>query len=142
MIEKIQIICGDFDEAIKGLSNESAGRLFKALIAFAEDRDPSKELGDNLPANILFPVIKNHVERQEEFRKAMANNGKKGGAPKGNRNASKNNLIQPNSTENNLKQAPNPIPYPNPNKKNNCFNEGAVNQTYDFQQIEKKVVKN
>jgi len=41
--------------------------------------------------------------------------GSKGGAPKGNKNAS---------------------------KKTNRFTEGATVQTYDFQQIERKVVKN
>lgn len=153
MIEKIQIICGDFDEAIKGLSYESAGRLFKALVAYAEDRDPSEELDDDIPAKTLFPVLKNHIERQEEFRTAMANNGKKGGAPKGNKNANKNNLKQPKTTENNLKQpkttennlkqAPNPNPNPNPYiYKTNQFTSGVTIQAYDFAELEKKVVKN
>ena len=142
MIEKIQIICGDFDEAIKGLSNESAGRLFKALIAFAEDRDPSKELGDNVPANILFPVLKNHIIRNEDYRKMKSNAGKKGGGQLGNQNASRNEQKRTETSKNEQKRAPN-LTLPNlTNKKNNRFNEGAVNQTYDFQQIEKKVVKN
>lgn len=142
MIEKIQIICGDFDEAIKGLSNESAGRLFKALIAFAEDRDPSKELGDNVPANILFPVLKNHIIRNEDYRKMKSNAGKKGGGQLGNQNASKDEQKRAETSKNEQKRAPN-LTLPNlTSKKNNRFNEGAVNQTYDFQQIEKKVVKN
>ena len=52
MIDKIQIICGDFDESIRGLSDESAGRLFKALIDFAEDRDTSDSLKDDAVASV------------------------------------------------------------------------------------------
>lgn len=123
MIEKIQIVSGDFWESLEGMTYESVGRLFMALMAYANEKDPKVHLGENIPALTLYPVMKNHIERHEVYRVAMAENGKRGGAPKGNSNAkkqpktTKNNLKQPKTTENNQKQAPNPNPnpYPNPN---------------------------
>ena len=148
MIEKIQIICGDYDEAIKGLSNESAGRLFKALIAFAEDRDPSEELEGDIPSNTLFPVLKNHVIRNEEYRKTKAESGrrggKSGGAPIGNSNASKTKQNKANESKTKQTEAPN-LTLPNlTNKvyKPNQFTSGVTIQAYDFAELEKKVVKN
>lgn len=120
MIEKIQIVSGDFWESLEGMTYESVGRLFMALMAYANEKDPKTHLGENIPALTLYPVMKNHIERHEVYRVAMAENGKRGGAPKGNANArkqpktTKNNQKQPKTTENNQKQAPNPNPNPNP----------------------------
>ena len=148
MIDKIQIICGDFDESIRGLSDESAGRLFKALIDFAEDRDTSDSLKDDAVASVLFPVMKQHIIRNEEYRLLQSNQGKKGGAPKGNKNACKNNPKQPKTTENNRKQAPN-LTLPNLTNNNiqtvikpNQFTAGMLVQNYDFKELERKKVKN
>ena len=107
MIERIQIISGDFSEAFEGMNYESLGRLFMAVIAYANDKDPKVHLGENVPALTLYPVLKTHIERQEEYRAKMSNNGKKGGAPVGNTNATK-------TTKNNQKQAPSPSPCPSP----------------------------
>ena len=117
MIERIQIISGDFSEAFEGMNYESLGRLFMATIAYANDKDPKVHLGENVPALTLYPVLKTHIERQEEYRAKMSNNGKKGGAPVGNTNATKttkNNQKQPKTTKNNQKQAPSPSPCPSP----------------------------
>ena len=118
MIEKIQIVQKDFEESLKRMSYESVGRLFMALMAYANDEDPSGILEDDITAGIFFPTLKTHVERHEAYRVAMANNGKRGGAPIGNSNAKKtteNNQKQPKTSKNNQKQAPNPNPNPNPN---------------------------
>ena len=118
MIEKIQIVQKDFEESLKRMSYESVGRLFMALMAYANDEDPSGILEDDITAGIFFPTLKTHVERHEAYRVAMANNGKRGGAPIGNSNAKKtteNNQKQPKTSKNNLKQAPNPYPNPYPN---------------------------
>ena len=128
MIEKIQIIPNDFKESLEGMPFESVGRLFLALMMFANDEDPTEILeGDSL-AKIMFPTLKAHVERHEEFRKSRVENGRRGGAPVGNSNArkqasnithagkqasrepqegkqaSEDNQEQAETTENNLKQ--------------------------------------
>lgn len=143
MIEKIQIVSGDFWESLEGMTYESVGRLFMALMAYANEKDPKVHLGENIPALTLYPVMKNHIERHEVYRVAMAENGKRGGAPKGNSNAkkqpktTKNNLKQPKTTKNNQKQAPNPNPnpYPNPiyNKRlyGECNNVSLTDDEYE-----------
>lgn len=144
MIDKIQIICGDFDESIRGLSDESAGRLFKALIDFAEDRDTSDSLKDDAVASVLFPVMKQHIIRNEEYRQYRADNGKKGGRPK-NLEKPNNNLDKPNEKQ---KKAPN-LTLPNLTNNNipsvikpNQFTAGMLVQNYDFKELERKKVKN
>ena len=144
MIEKIQIICGDFDESIKGLPDESVGRLFKALIDFANDRDASDSLKGDAVASALFPVMKQHIIRNEEYRQYRAENGKKGGRPKNLEKPNNNldepntkqtlapNLTLPNLTNNNIKHT----------RKTNKFTEGAIQRDYDFEEIERKKIKN
>lgn len=118
MIEKIQIVHNDFRESLEGMPLESVGRLFLALVAFANDEDYTEIIGDDIRVQTIFPTIKAHIERQEDFRLKRANNGKKGGAPIGNTNAhrrtTKDNQGQPNTTKNKQKQTPNPNPNPNP----------------------------
>ena len=93
MIEKIQIVHNDFKESLERMPYESVGRLLMALIAFANDEDYAEIIEGDTPAQILFPTIKAHIIRQEEFRLSKSKAGKKGGelggAPTGNSNASK-----------------------------------------------------
>ena len=146
MIDKIQIICGDFDESIRGLSDESAGRLFKALIDFAEDRDTFDSLKDDSVASVLFPVMKQHIIRNEEYRKIKSESGKKGGS------VSKPKQTKANDKQNEAKakqkQAPN-LTLPNLTNNNiqtvikpNQCTAGMVVQNYDFKELERKKVKN
>ena len=83
------------------LTDEDAGKIFKAIWLYKKEQ--KIELTGVLKA--LFIPIKNFLDRDAEKynQKVEKNreNGKKGGAPKGNKNASKNNPIQPETTENN-----------------------------------------
>ena len=93
MIDKIQIVHNDFRESLERMPYESVGRVLMALMAFSNDEDYTEILKDDVPAQIIFPTIKAHVIRQEEFRLAKVGAGRKGGknggAPIGNDNASK-----------------------------------------------------
>ena len=105
MIERIQIIHGDFSDSLKEMSFESVGRVFMALIAYANDEDPSEILGDDKEAKIMYLAIKGQMSRAEDYRLKRVGNGKKGGAPFGNSNARKtteNNQKQPKTTKNKL----------------------------------------
>ena len=126
MIEKIQIIPNDFKESFENMPLESVGRLTLALFKFANDEDPNEILADDNLARVVFPTIKTHVMRHEDYRRTKAENGKKGGGQVGNTNAkrqqpttTKNDLKRPKTTKNDLKRTPNPNPNPNPNPKDN-----------------------
>lgn len=144
MIDKIQIICNDFKESLDGMPYESVGRLFMALMAFANDEDPTPCLEDDITAKTLFPVMKQHIIRNEEYRKAKSESGKKGGSKskqtkanvKQNEANTKQtkapNLTLPNLTNNNI-----PTVY-----KPNQFTAGMLVQDYDFKKLEDKKVRN
>ena len=91
MIEKIQIIHGDFEESFKEMSYESVGRVLMSLIAFAKDEDPEIILGEDIQAKTIFPAVKRHVIRNEEYRRSKSEAGKRGGGQFGNSNAKKTN---------------------------------------------------
>ena len=84
-------------EAIKNsLSNEQLGRLFRLIF--------EKQLGNEVVLDkdieIAFNFINNQLlvdaKKYEEISKKRSENGKKGGAPKGNKNAQKNNSNKQN----------------------------------------------
>lgn len=87
-------------EAVKSFSDERLGRLFRALF--------EKQLGNEVvlddDVKIAFNFINNQmvIDRDKYNKKCEINrnNGKKGGAPKGNKNASKQPK-QPNGGKNN-----------------------------------------
>ena len=90
-------------EAVKDLENEQLGRLFRAIF--------EKQLGNEVvlenDIKIAFNFINNQmvVDRAKYLKKCetLKNNAKKGGAPKGNKNASKQKQPkQPNREKNNL----------------------------------------
>lgn len=117
MIEKIQIIHNDVRKSLERMSYESVGRLFMALIAYANDEDYSDIIESDDNAYMYFPTLQNHVDRQESFRKNKAENGKKGGGQFGNSNAKKtteNDLKRPKTSKNEQKRTPSPYPNPNP----------------------------
>ena len=120
MIEKIQIVHRDFKESLESMPIESVGRLTLALFKYANDEDPSEVLNGDQIAGTFFPTLKAHIERQEDFRRSRAENGKKGGGQFGNSNAkklTKNEQKRPKTSKNEQKRTPipNPIPSPIPN---------------------------
>ena len=127
MIERIQIMCGDFADSIKRMPNESIGILFRAIWAYALDEEYEEIVRSDPRVETLFPVIQCQIDRNEKYRLLMVSNGRKGGAPAGNKNAKKQpnstkiNQNQPNSTKDNQKQAPSPSPCPSPKPLKNIY---------------------
>lgn len=103
----------DWEQYIEMLdSDEEAGKLFKALFAFAKRGEEAEFYG---ALKFAFVMMKNFIDRDgkkwEETCIANRNNGKKGGAPKGNQNARKNNpktQAVVKTTQNNPEQAKQP----------------------------------
>lgn len=103
-------------EALLNMSDDNVGRVVKNMIRAFQGEEI--ELFEDDPEGFKNAYVKSLCCRVGDDKDTAVNskiNGSKGGAPKGNRNAA---------------------------KKTNKFTEGAVTQTYDFQTIERKVVKN
>lgn len=83
------------------LTAEQFGRLMYALFAFSEGEDP--EVEEDIALAFEFMSLQQSIDREKYDRICERNreNGKKGGAPKGNQNARKNNPKQPNGFQNN-----------------------------------------
>ena len=133
-MKKISILEEDY-ERLKKLSKEDKGLILENLLhtAFGEEI----EITGNEYLDFLSEVV---CQKAERFAELSEKRSKAGALGKG---ISKSKA---NEKQNESKSEAHTLPnhtLPNlTNKKNNRFNEGAVNQTYDFQQIEKKVVKN
>lgn len=94
-------------EVFKGLSNEDAGILIKGIFDYVNTGDSGLE-GYLL---IIFLPIKNEIDKNEEKYKKRCEinkeNGARGGAPKGNKNAKQPKTterlkIQPKTSKNNM----------------------------------------
>ncbi len=94
-------------EVFNELSNEEAGKLIKGIFQYANTG--KSELEGYL--KIIFIPIKTEIDKNEESYKKRCeinkNNGSKGGAPEGNKNAKKeetteNNRTVKKTTENNM----------------------------------------
>lgn len=120
MIEKIQIKHKDVRESLERMPYESVGRLLMAIMAYANDEDYTEIIKDDASAYMYYPTLQGHVDRMEENRIKAAGNGSKGGAPKGNTNASKNKQKQPKTSQNNQKLTPN-LTIPNHTNNKNIY---------------------
>lgn len=85
----------------KHFTTEQFGRLMLALFEVEDGRDP--EVDDDIAIAFEFMALQKKIDREKYEKKCQKNreNGKKGGAPKGNQNARKNNPKQPNGFQNN-----------------------------------------
>lgn len=86
-------------EQVSLLSDTQAGKLFKALMRYVESGD-IPEFGDGLlqmAFSFMSAQIRRDLEKWDETCQIRSEVGKKGGAPKGNRNAAKNNLNNQNN---------------------------------------------
>ena len=79
----------DYADAILGLPAESAGKLFLSLVTYAKGEETGHLLDDDLLARSIFSIMKTHIDRDREYKELKSRAGKRGGAPVGNSNASK-----------------------------------------------------
>ena len=90
------ILYKDSKQTINLLSDEQAGKLFKAIFNYVEDR--TELVSDDVALMISFTQIKAQLERDlkkyKNIVKRNQDNGKKGGRPK-NPNGNKDNPKNP-----------------------------------------------
>lgn len=100
------IIYFDLLEKTRKLNNEQFGILMRAIIAYCDSGcETHPEFDDpviDMAFDMLAPNCKNDLEKWDEIRQKRSEAGKKGGAPIGNQNASKNK-------QNNQKQTKQPV---------------------------------
>ena len=86
------VLYSNYNDILKDLPDEDAGKLFKASLEFQATGN-IKELPIHI--DLAFKFIKNQLDidakKYNDFCEKQKNNGLKGGAPKGNKNAKKNN---------------------------------------------------
>lgn len=99
-----------FENIINLLPNEEQLKFYKSLVRYGLFAEEPKLEGKDVA---LFQPIREALDDQYTRRIKNKDNGKKGGAPKGNRNATKE---QPKTTENNPKQAKTTETSETPNK--------------------------
>ena len=110
------IIHSDIKEKLELLSNDEAGQLFKAIIAYAED-GKVLSFDENRVLGMIFLFIKDQIDRDcAKYRERCAKNresGKLGGRPR----KSDRLIPKPNGLFENqmVSEKPNPNPIPNPN---------------------------
>ena len=91
-----------FADIIHELTDEEAGRLLKAIMQ--HEGGEEVDLGNDRLLKVAYTAITADIDRQDEkwekTRYARSEAGKLGGAPKGNKNASKNNQEQTKTNKN------------------------------------------
>lgn len=87
----------DTADQFDALTDQQAGKVIKALLRFAHD-DKEQQIEDDQAAQIMYIWLRAQIQRDfEKYRarcEANAHNGKKGGAPVGNKNAEKNKTAE------------------------------------------------
>ena len=91
-----------FADIIQELTDEEAGRLLKAIMQ--HEGGEEVDLGNDRLLKVAYTAITSDIDRQDEkwekTRYTRSEAGKLGGAPKGNKNASKNKQEQTETNKN------------------------------------------
>lgn len=129
----------EYRDKIELLDGEQTKQLILALIDYTEKGTEPEGLGSIV--TVAFRFIRDDIDRAKSKYQAAVENGKKGGAPKGNKNAVKRDSTgleekqeveteQPKTTEDNLKQ-----PKTRDREKNN------LNDNVNDNELNKRVPK-
>ena len=104
--KKSFILYLDRKKEISLLSNEQCGILFKAIFEYADTGNipEIEDLAVKIMLSFIITQIDENAKKWEESKARRSEAGKKGGAPKGNKNASKNQK-QAKTNKDNQKQA-------------------------------------
>ena len=126
-----------FADIIQELTDEEAGRLLKAIMQ--HEGGEEVDLGNDRLLKVAYTAITADIDRQDEkwekTRYARSEAGKLGGAPKGNKNASKNKQEQTETNKN--KQNKQEQTKTNKNKQNKHEVEVEVEVEVE-EEVEKK----
>lgn len=100
------IVFYEWEDNLRKLSDEQMGQVFRAIFAYEKrgEKYNGADFAVDMAMNFIYGVIDRNRERYEETCRQRSIAGAKGGAPKGNRNASKR-AKQANGLSDNQNQA-------------------------------------
>lgn len=87
----------DFVKVIEPLGEAEIGRLFMAMLKYAETSEQPDLRGNE---KFIWPTAKLNIDREREFAEKQAKNGSLGGRPKTQKNPEKPKLTQKSQKEN------------------------------------------
>jgi len=113
--KKSFVVYTNWKSTFEKLSDDEAGKLIKHIFRYVTDENPiAPDRITELVFEPLKQILKTDLAKYEEIRQKRSEAGKKGGAPVGNTNASKDNQLVEENDENNQKQPKQP-------KTTNCL---------------------
>ena len=133
----------DLGKTLAVMENEDAGILIKALFAHADGLEP-EGLDCSPVAAIVYPIVKDQMDRLAKYRQEKALAGRVGGTRSGEtRSKTKQNEADSKQNEANMKQAeantkqseppyPYPSPYPSPSNKERHFVPPTLEQVQEY----------
>ena len=115
------ILKTSYKAVIDKLSDKQAGVLFKMLLEYVANGANAGTPDERVDMAFEFVKMDLNVfaDKYEKRKLINAGNGRNGGAPSGNKNASKNNQKQPKTTKNNQNNQNNPNDNDNENENEN-----------------------
>jgi hypothetical protein len=142
------IIHPEDHQALMDMTPAEVGFVVKNMIRVFKGEEPEK-FDDRFLAYVSDDLC-GRVLRDIELSEKQSRNGKKGGAPKGNTNANKPKQPKnnPDTTQKQPKTNPNTNTNTNTNINNNigfkpnAFTSGCTSTDYDFEELEKTLIKN
>ena len=143
------ILHEEYRDRMQKLSDEDLGKLVKNMFCIDAGEEPKPFGNDYL--DFFSETVCGRLGRDIELSELKSRVGKKGGAPKGNQNASKTTQNQAENNQKTTRKQPKTTPNTNTNtntnnniypKKTNSFVNGCTKSDIDFESLEIKVVKN
>jgi len=148
------IIHPEDHQAFMDMTTEEAGSVIKNMIRVFRGEEPEKF--DDRFLDYVSDDLCGRVLRDIELSEKQSRNGKKGGGQKGNQNAKrtknepKTSQNEPKTSQKQAKTNPNTNTNTNTNTninnnigfKPNAFTSGCPKRDIDFEEIERKLIKN
>ena len=142
------ILHEEYRDRMRKLSPENLGKLVENMFRIDAGEEP-EPFGDEY-LDFFSETVCGRLGRDIELSELKSRVGKKGGAPKGNQNASKTNQNQAENNQKTSRKQPKTTPNTNTNtntnniypRKNNRFVDSCSKSDIDFDSLEIKVVKN
>ena len=128
----------DFAKIIEPLGEAEIGRLFMAMLKYAETSEQPDLRGNE---KFIWPTAKLNIDREREFAEKQAKNGSLGGRPKTQKNPEKPKLTQKSQKENDKDKEYNNPPIVPPEGAWEGLSPELHSALLSFEEMRKKIRK-